>query len=105
MSTSIKTPPRNPGRLNTHRNFNYDRNFYPTVEYTTDAGRNVQPLNNSEFGNENSTDSSINAIRNQRSTGDGIYTVRLTEGPSPLMGRLQIYHRGQWRSVCTNSRK
>ncbi|XP_046838795.1 protein bark beetle [Vespa crabro] len=31
-------------------------------------------------------------------------TVRLVDGPSPLEGRLQLFHRGQWRSVCTNSR-
>ena len=31
--------------------------------------------------------------------------VRLVDGPSPLSGRLQIYHAGHWRSVCTNSRK
>lgn len=31
--------------------------------------------------------------------------ARLVDGPSPLAGRLQIYHEGKWRSVCTNSRK
>ncbi|KAK2577430.1 hypothetical protein KPH14_003537 [Odynerus spinipes] len=31
-------------------------------------------------------------------------TVRLVDGPSPLEGRLQLFHRGHWRSVCTNSR-
>ncbi|KAK6621229.1 hypothetical protein RUM43_011535 [Polyplax serrata] len=30
--------------------------------------------------------------------------IRLVDGPSILEGRLQIYHRGKWRSVCTNSR-
>ncbi|XP_058792901.1 protein bark beetle isoform X2 [Phymastichus coffea] len=30
--------------------------------------------------------------------------VRLVDGPSPLEGRLQILHKGEWRSVCTNSR-
>lgn len=31
--------------------------------------------------------------------------VRLVDGPSPLSGRLQIRHLGEWHSVCTNSRK
>ncbi|XP_034245120.1 protein bark beetle isoform X3 [Thrips palmi] len=30
--------------------------------------------------------------------------LRLVDGPSILAGRMQIFHRGQWRSVCTNSR-
>ncbi|XP_020286537.1 protein bark beetle isoform X2 [Pseudomyrmex gracilis] len=30
--------------------------------------------------------------------------IRLVDGPSPLTGRLQLFHRGHWRSVCTNSR-
>ncbi|XP_055855042.1 protein bark beetle isoform X1 [Episyrphus balteatus] len=30
--------------------------------------------------------------------------ARLVDGPTPLEGRLQIFHKGQWRSVCTNSR-
>ncbi|XP_031785209.1 protein bark beetle isoform X2 [Nasonia vitripennis] len=30
--------------------------------------------------------------------------VRLVDGPSPLEGRLQILHKGEWRSVCSNSR-
>ncbi|XP_023246946.1 protein bark beetle [Copidosoma floridanum] len=30
--------------------------------------------------------------------------LRLVDGPSPLEGRLQIFHKGEWRSVCTNSR-
>jgi hypothetical protein len=31
--------------------------------------------------------------------------IRLVDGESPLAGRLQLYHIGKWRSVCTNSRK
>lgn len=31
--------------------------------------------------------------------------ARLVDGPSPVEGRLQIYHHGKWRSVCSNSRK
>lgn len=31
--------------------------------------------------------------------------ARLVDGPSPLAGRLQMFHDGKWRSVCTNSRK
>ncbi|CAH2236667.1 jg20886 [Pararge aegeria aegeria] len=30
--------------------------------------------------------------------------IRLVDGPSILAGRVQLRHRGQWRSVCTNSR-
>ncbi|KAL7298469.1 hypothetical protein TKK_0008256 [Trichogramma kaykai] len=30
--------------------------------------------------------------------------IRLVDGPSPIEGRLQILHKGEWRSVCTNSR-
>ncbi|XP_070163334.1 protein bark beetle [Polyergus mexicanus] len=30
--------------------------------------------------------------------------IRLVDGPNPLAGRLQLFHRGSWRSVCTNSR-
>ncbi|XP_013178489.1 PREDICTED: uncharacterized protein LOC106125730 isoform X1 [Papilio xuthus] len=30
--------------------------------------------------------------------------IRLVDGPSVLAGRVQILHKGQWRSVCTNSR-
>ncbi|KAL4715552.1 hypothetical protein ACJJTC_009178 [Scirpophaga incertulas] len=30
--------------------------------------------------------------------------IRLVDGPSILAGRMQLLHRGQWRSVCTNSR-
>lgn len=32
-------------------------------------------------------------------------SIRLVDGPSPLTGRLQIFYRKVWRSVCTNSRK
>ncbi|XP_018046380.1 PREDICTED: protein bark beetle [Atta colombica] len=31
-------------------------------------------------------------------------TIRLVDGPNPLTGRLQLFHKGGWRSVCTNSR-
>lgn len=31
--------------------------------------------------------------------------IRLVDGPTPTLGRLQIFHAGEWRSVCTNSRK
>uniref|UniRef100_A0A0K8VVP7 Neurotrypsin n=1 Tax=Bactrocera latifrons TaxID=174628 RepID=A0A0K8VVP7_BACLA len=30
--------------------------------------------------------------------------ARLVDGPTPLEGRLQLYHKGSWRDVCTNSR-
>ncbi|XP_015594324.1 protein bark beetle isoform X2 [Cephus cinctus] len=31
-------------------------------------------------------------------------SIRLVDGPSPLEGRLQLLHQGEWRAVCTNSR-
>ncbi|XP_025830817.1 protein bark beetle [Agrilus planipennis] len=30
--------------------------------------------------------------------------IRLVDGPSILEGRVQLFHNGKWRSVCTNSR-
>ncbi|XP_055386247.1 protein bark beetle [Condylostylus longicornis] len=30
--------------------------------------------------------------------------ARLVDGPSPLQGRLQVYYKGRWRSVCSNSK-
>ncbi|XP_033235622.1 protein bark beetle isoform X2 [Drosophila pseudoobscura] len=30
--------------------------------------------------------------------------IRLVDGPTPVEGRLQLYHKGAWRSVCSNSR-
>ena len=32
-------------------------------------------------------------------------SIRLVDGPTPFEGRLQLLHRGEWRAVCTNSRK
>ncbi|XP_067009482.2 protein bark beetle [Anabrus simplex] len=31
-------------------------------------------------------------------------SLRLVDGPSIVTGRLQLLHRGEWRSVCSNSR-
>ncbi|GBO27216.1 hypothetical protein AVEN_198300-1, partial [Araneus ventricosus] len=31
--------------------------------------------------------------------------VRLVDGHSVLEGRLQMFYKEQWRSVCTNSKK
>lgn len=31
-------------------------------------------------------------------------TIRLVDGQTPLDGRLELFHRGSWRSICTNSR-
>ncbi|XP_046141163.1 protein bark beetle isoform X2 [Osmia bicornis bicornis] len=31
-------------------------------------------------------------------------SIRLVDGPTPSEGRLELFHRGQWRAVCTNSR-
>ncbi|KAK0090170.1 hypothetical protein PV325_002595 [Microctonus aethiopoides] len=30
--------------------------------------------------------------------------IRLVDGQTPLDGRLELFHRGSWRSICTNSR-
>ncbi|XP_075153568.1 C-type lectin domain-containing protein bark beetle isoform X2 [Haematobia irritans] len=30
--------------------------------------------------------------------------IRLVDGPTPLEGRLEVYHKNAWRPVCTNSR-
>ncbi|EDW76452.2 uncharacterized protein Dwil_GK14651 [Drosophila willistoni] len=30
--------------------------------------------------------------------------IRLVDGPTPVEGRLQLFHKGTWRSVCSNSR-
>lgn len=32
-------------------------------------------------------------------------SIRLVDGPTPYEGRLELLHRGDWRAVCTNSRK
>ncbi|XP_037072320.1 LOW QUALITY PROTEIN: protein bark beetle-like [Pollicipes pollicipes] len=31
-------------------------------------------------------------------------SLRLVDGPSPWEGRVQVFHKDHWRSVCTNSR-
>lgn len=31
--------------------------------------------------------------------------IRLVDGSTPFEGRLELFHRGDWRAVCTNSRK
>lgn len=31
--------------------------------------------------------------------------LRLVDGDTPWQGRLQLFHGGSWRAVCTNSRK
>ncbi|XP_050714917.1 protein bark beetle-like isoform X5 [Eriocheir sinensis] len=30
--------------------------------------------------------------------------LRLVDGPTPMQGRLQIFYKDEWRSICTNSR-
>ncbi|XP_069990075.1 protein bark beetle isoform X2 [Penaeus vannamei] len=30
--------------------------------------------------------------------------LRLVDGPTPLQGRLQMYYKDKWRSICSNSR-
>ncbi|XP_046609560.1 protein bark beetle isoform X2 [Neodiprion virginianus] len=39
-----------------------------------------------------------------QSTQPEARSIRLVDGPSPLEGRLQLLHQGEWRAVCTNSR-
>lgn len=29
--------------------------------------------------------------------------IRLVDGPSVLSGRLQLFYKGAWRSVCTST--
>ncbi|XP_076628397.1 C-type lectin domain-containing protein bark beetle [Colletes latitarsis] len=31
-------------------------------------------------------------------------SIRLVDGPTPYEGRLELFHRNEWRAVCTNSR-
>lgn len=31
-------------------------------------------------------------------------SLRIVDGPTPMQGRLQIYYKDKWRSICTNSR-
>ncbi|XP_031833217.2 C-type lectin domain-containing protein bark beetle [Nomia melanderi] len=31
-------------------------------------------------------------------------SIRLSDGPTPFEGRLELFHREEWRAVCTNSR-
>ncbi|XP_054002830.1 protein bark beetle [Hylaeus anthracinus] len=31
-------------------------------------------------------------------------SIRLVDGPTPFEGRLELFHRNEWRAVCTNSR-
>ncbi|KAH7984155.1 hypothetical protein HPB52_017566 [Rhipicephalus sanguineus] len=40
-----------------------------------------------------------------RDTGVEWPSVRLTDGPGPLRGRLQLRHGAHWWSVCTRSKK
>ncbi|KAF5303544.1 hypothetical protein FQR65_LT08145 [Abscondita terminalis] len=37
-------------------------------------------------------------------TNQELPNIRLVDGPTILAGRVQLFHKGQWRSVCTNSR-
>jgi hypothetical protein len=47
-----------------------------------------------------------NSIYRDTTSSDPIEVrARLVDGPNPLAGRLQIFNKGKWRSVCSNSRK
>lgn len=44
---------------------------------------------------------------NVEDTDDGFIQsyskIRLVDGPSVLAGRLQLFYKGAWRSVCTST--
>ncbi|XP_050673785.1 protein bark beetle isoform X2 [Leptidea sinapis] len=44
------------------------------------------------------------STEDEEKTARAFPDIRLVDGPSILAGRVQLLHRGQWRSVCTNSR-
>nr|XP_003703916.1 PREDICTED: uncharacterized protein LOC100876764 [Megachile rotundata] len=43
-------------------------------------------------------------VNNEVHPAESPLSIRLVDGPTPYEGRLQLFHRGEWRSVCTNSR-
>jgi hypothetical protein len=96
-SATLKIPSAELERLNDTNVFqttpDLDNRLYPHLEYTTDEQR-LTGLSKRALSDRGET----------RLWSDPP-ALRLAEGPTPLMGRLQVYHRGQWRSVCTNSRK
>lgn len=44
---------------------------------------------------------------NVEDTDDGLNqystNIRLVDGPSVLAGRLQLFYKGAWRSICTST--
>lgn len=44
---------------------------------------------------------------NVEDTDDGLSqsssNIRLVDGPSVLAGRLQLFYKGAWRSICTST--
>lgn len=45
--------------------------------------------------------SSTNVEDSDDSVNQFYSNIRLVDGPSILAGRLQLYYKGAWRSVCT----
>ncbi|CAG5108295.1 Similar to bark: Protein bark beetle (Drosophila melanogaster) [Cotesia congregata] len=51
------------------------------------------------------SDAEISLTSSETSSGQPeSRSIRLVDGPTPLEGRVQLFHKGSWRSVCTNSR-
>lgn len=121
-SVTLKVPPQIE-RLSNLSSSTYLNNHhsYPGVQYSTDTDPTPVPVGPSlpasastlsgdifgnftpvsvQYGNNVVTKRAINP----RDSED-MPAVRLVEGLSPLMGRLQVFYRDDWRSVCTNSRK
>ena len=109
MTAALSRTPAQDPRRNLYHNSHPGDNFYAGVQYST-VTENIVPFSDNGGSGDSATsaeDSENTMRRRKRADPDiaDIPTVRLVEGPTPLVGRLQIYHRGHWRSVCTNSRK
>ena len=112
MTAALSKAPPTDIRRNLYHNGQAGTNFYSNVQYTT-VTENVVPLREDatarvDVVENGSMEDSENAMKRRKRADPDIAdmpTVRLVEGPSPLVGRLQIHHRGHWRSVCSNSRK
>jgi len=47
--------------------------------------------------------SSANVDNSDDSVNQFSSNIRLVDGPSIIAGRLQLYYKGAWRSVCTST--